>query len=42
MKEALKKKDHNLAEAQKAALDKTKLAEEKLASIGNLKRRTPI
>ena len=36
MKEALKKKDHDLAEAQKAALDKTKLAEEKLASIGKL------
>ena len=36
MKEALKKKDHDLAEAQKAALDKTKLAEEKLASVGKL------
>lgn len=36
MKEALKKKDRDLAEAQKAALDKTKLAEEKLASVGKL------
>ena len=36
MKEALKKKDHDLAEAQKAALDKTKLAEEKLTSVGKL------
>ena len=36
MKEALKKKDHDLAEAQKAALDKTKLVEEKLASVGKL------
>ena len=36
MKEALKKKDHDLAEAQKAALDKMKLAEEKLASVGKL------
>ena len=36
LKEALKKKDHDLAEAQKAALDKTKLAEEKLASVGKL------
>ena len=36
MKEALKKKDHDLVEAQKAALDKMKLAEEKLASVGKL------
>ena len=36
MKEALKKKDHDLADAQKAALDKTKLAEEKLASVRKL------
>ena len=36
MKEALKKKDHDLAEAQKAALGKMKLAEEKLASVGKL------
>ena len=36
MKEALKKKDHDLAKAPKAALDKTKLAEEKLASVGKL------
>ena len=33
---ALIKKDQELAEAQKAALDKTKLAEEKLASVGKL------
>ena len=33
---ALKKKDLDLAEAQKAASDKTKLAEEKLASISKL------
>ena len=33
---ALNKKDQELAEAQKAALDKTKLAEEKLASVGKL------
>ena len=36
MKEALKKKDLDLAEAQKAASDKTKLAEEKLTSVGKL------
>ena len=36
MKEALKKKDHDLAEAQKEALDKTKLPEEKLAPVGKL------
>ena len=36
MKEALKKKDRNLVESQKAASDKTKLAEEKVASIGKL------
>ena len=36
MKEALKKKGHDLAEAQKAALEKTKLAEEKLASVSKL------
>ena len=35
-KAALIKKDQELAEAQKAALDKTKLAEEKLASVGKL------
>ena len=34
MEEALKKKDRDLAEAQKEALNKTKLAEEKLASVG--------
>ena len=39
MKEALKKKDHDLAEAQKAALDKTKLAEEKLALVGKLEEK---
>ena len=32
----MKKKDLNLAEAQKAALDKMKLAEEKLASVSKL------
>ena len=37
MKVALNKKDQELAEAQKAALDKTKLGEEKLASVGKLK-----
>ena len=36
MKDALKKKDLDLAEAQKAASDKTKLAEEKPASISKL------
>lgn len=36
MKEALKKKDRDLAEAQKDASGKTKLAEEKLASVGGL------
>ena len=36
MKEALEKKDRDLAKAQKAALEKTKLAEEKLASVGKL------
>ena len=36
MKDALKKKDLDLAEAQKAALEKTKLAEEKLSSVGKL------
>ena len=33
---ARNKKDQELAEAQKAALDKTKLVEEKLASVGKL------
>ena len=33
---ALNKKDQELAEAQKAALVKTKLAEEKPASVGKL------
>ena len=36
MEEALKKKDHELAEAPKVASDKTKLAEEKLTSVGKL------
>ena len=36
MKEALKKKDRDLAEAQKAASDRTKLAKEKLALVGKL------
>ena len=33
---ALNKKDQELAEVQKAALDKMKLAEEKLASVGKI------
>ena len=36
MKEALKKKDLDLAEAQKVASHKTKLMEEKLTSVGKL------
>ena len=36
LRDALKKKDLELAEAQKTASDKTKLAEEKLASISKL------
>ena len=36
LRDALKKKDLDLAEAQKAALDKIKLAEEKLASVSKL------
>ena len=36
LRDALKKKDLDLAEAQKAASDKTKLAEEKLASVSKL------
>ena len=36
LRDALKKKDLYLAEAQKAASDKTKLAEEKLASVNKL------
>ena len=35
---ALKKKDQDLAEAQKEASSKTKLAEEKLASVGALEQ----
>ena len=38
MEEALKKKDQDLAEAQKEALKKMKLAEEKLASVGTLEK----
>ena len=38
LEEALKKKDQDLAEAQKEALSKTKLAEEKLASVGTLEQ----
>ena len=34
----MKKKDQDLAEAQKEALNKTKLAEEKLASVGTLEK----
>ena len=33
LRDALKKKDLDLAEAQKTAVDKTRLAEEKLASV---------
>ena len=36
MKQALEQKDLDLAEAQKAASDKTKLGEEKLTSISKL------
>ena len=36
MRDALKKKDLDLAEMHKAALEKTRLAEEKLASISKL------
>ena len=36
MKEALEKKDQDLAAAQKEARDKMTLAEQKLASIGKL------
>ena len=38
LEEALKKKDQDLAEAQKEASSKTKLAEEKLASVGTLEQ----
>ena len=38
MEEASKKKDQDLPEAQKEALNKTKLAEEKLASVGTLEK----
>ena len=38
MEEALKKKDQDLAEAQKEALNRTKLAEEKLASVVTLEK----
>ena len=38
LEEALKKKDQDLAEAQKEALNKMKLAEEKLASVGTLEK----
>ena len=38
LEEALKKKDQDLAEAQKEASSKTKLAEEKLASVGALEQ----
>ena len=36
MKQALESKDNELAEAQKVAKEKTKAAEEKLASLGKL------
>ena len=38
LEEALKKKDKDLAEAQKEVLDKTRLAEEKMASVGALEQ----
>ena len=38
LEEALKKKDRDLAEAQKEASSKMKLAEEKLASVGTLEQ----
>ena len=38
LEEALKKKDQDLAEAQKEALDKTRLAEEKMASVRALEQ----
>ena len=38
LEEALKKKDQDLAEAQKEASSKTKLAEEKLASVETLEQ----
>ncbi|XBI75207.1 hypothetical protein VPH35_068606 [Triticum aestivum] len=38
LEKALKKKDQALVEAQKEALNKTKLAEEKLASVGTLEQ----
>ena len=36
LRDALKKKDLDLAKAQKTAADKTRLAEEKLASVNKL------
>ena len=41
MEEALKKKDQDLGEAQKEALNKTKLAEENWLQLVLLKRKTP-
>ena len=38
LEEALKKKDQDLAEAQKEVLDKTRLAEEKMSSVGALEK----
>ena len=38
LEEALKKKDQDLAEAQKEVLDKTRLAEEKMASVEALEQ----
>ena len=38
LEEALKKKDQDLAEALKEVLDKTRLAEEKMASVGALEQ----
>ena len=39
MKEALEKKDRDLVAAQKEAREKTKLADQKLASVGKLEER---
>ena len=38
LEEALKKQDQDLAEAQKEVLDKTRLAKEKMASVGALEQ----
>ena len=41
MKEALEQKDLDLAAAQKEAREKTKLADQKLASVGKLEEENP-